>query len=208
MIGAHLPGGGQTSDEMCQCAALRSHPNSQLGRGSANTGNHPEQQAVRLRFTCHGSILANLLSLSSSKKSLSVESPSFTPAANIPTGPKRATLSTSAATAPAFTPRGLEGETDCTSYARAQQISDRGSRSLVTDIRCRDGRVFRNGRGHGRCCFFFFYYYLQPCQDPRVYTHSELRPQLIRESIRIDFGQGYTQLTDWPIAQWHRLVLG
>lgn len=92
LMGAHLLGERQTSDD---------------------------NASMRRLALAHELALANLFLPSSSKKSLSVESPSFTPAANIPTGPKRATLSTSAATAPAFTPRGLEGETDSISSARA-----------------------------------------------------------------------------------------
>lgn len=48
----------------------------------------------------------NSSQLDASKKSLNVESPSFTPA-SVPSGSKKATFSSQAANAPAFTPRGM-----------------------------------------------------------------------------------------------------
>lgn len=55
--------------------------------------------------------MANLRGISSLKKTLNVESPSFTPTILQAPGGKKATFSSQAASAPSFTPRGLGGET-------------------------------------------------------------------------------------------------
>ncbi|KAI5463994.1 hypothetical protein BGZ63DRAFT_400979 [Mariannaea sp. PMI_226] len=57
-------------------------------------------------FYCHVCEMTNKKGIYRSKKTLNVESPSFTPA-NIQSAVKKATFSSQAASAPAFTPRGL-----------------------------------------------------------------------------------------------------
>lgn len=88
----------------CHSAAITA---SSCTSTSGNSGRHAHRMLVYIPYT---RVMANKLDILRSKKALNVDSPTFTPAITAAAAKKPAGgLSTQAANAPSFTPRGLGG---------------------------------------------------------------------------------------------------